>query len=414
MSTAIDSTDTAPADDQGAQTDVQQDQNASQSDTTNDVAQTETQAEAEPQGPPQLDPAQFTDTESGGDAPDTGDQIANTDPSLEQPPQPNFLNQVQQLGFQDLADEGQAQQRLLDYTQQQQLQMQQLQAQIASMQPMVQYGQQYLQQQQAPPAQPEPQTAEPAETNDTPYSKYFNPPPMSDKAIERWTERDETGQLKWKPDAPLDIKSQTEQHLMYKEDWKEKFWDNPFGTLEGGVKEMVLDVLRQEQQQQNAQWEEQQQQQYIDDASRQIMEQHSNWMYVNDARTGQPMRDVNGQLMLTHEGQGVFKYLDQLKYIPDVNQQFNMALQLYHHELLMEQQGQGQPQVGQPQAPPQDPNAIAAQRKMEHLQSAGAGNIAPRGGSIDNPDQNPPLRSQNPDLRVEDKLLDNMKRAGMA
>lgn len=400
--------DSAPAE----QTDVAQDNETVQSTPPVDDAQ-QTQAPAavgaestgaapEETGPATLDPAQFTNTDDQEAVPTPGEPAAHTDPVPEQPQGPSFVDQVAALGFQGIQDEAEAQRRLVEYTAQQHQQMQQMQAQM-----------QYLmQQQQQPTPSPEPEPTQPEPTEAQPYA-HWKPPEFNAKAVERWTERDADGQLTWKPDAPLDIKQNTEGYLAYVSEFRDKFEQNPGTAMEPFMEDFFDRKMEEYQTQWNQQWEQQQSSQYVEETSNRIIEENKEWLYVTDARTGEPMRGVDGGYVLTNEGQGVMSYLQQLAGIPDPQQQFTLALQLYHNDLVM--RGMQQPNQAPPeqQPPAPTPEAIAQQRKMEHLQSAGVGAIPSRGASLENPDPNVTPTSQNPNARVEDKIRDQMKAAGM-
>ncbi|WP_339803449.1 hypothetical protein [uncultured Marinobacter sp.] len=319
--------------------------------------------------------------------------------------EPTLADQVRQLGFSDVADDGEAQNRLLESYQQlanqnqqwanysQQLQGQYDQ-QLQEQQQYADYGREYLQQQQA---QQQEQTPEPGEQH------WWAPPEFDLHNLDQYREQvfnQETGtaQWDWRDGTPLKVKTAAEGYSTYLEDWAEKLLRRPQEVLPEIIKQefdkyfpeaysKVVDYT-------SNYYQGMQQQAAVED----INARNADWVYQRDPRTQQFVQDVNGSPVLSSEGAAVTNYVNYFRQqgISDPSTLWDLATRMYAGDLSTSMLSQQQQQVQQTYA--------AQQRNMQHLQSQSpASHIPSAAGSVPAAYE-PEAPSQNPHLTAGEKL----------
>jgi hypothetical protein len=326
----------------------------------------------------------------------------------------SFLDQLAAEGFEGVADEADAQARILESHRQLREQNEQLQR----MQPYAREHielyrdpafQAFMAQRQQPAghrdlpqngtAQPAGQPQQPAQ--ETPAESWWNPPKVDQRKVDLYREirEDENGNRKvyWADDTPLSLRSAVAEKEAYHAEWAAKLVNEPDEAFESFYKprrrkdfedEEYLKLLDQRIDARFGRVQEQQtEQQFLD----QLGEQNP-WLWKTDPRTQQPLiNPVTHQAELSPQGQRAFELTAEAEAmgIKSPQDQWRYAERMLKVEQFEATQGQ-QTQGQQTQQRIQD-------QRQKHLRRGTANGLPSRGGSIPN-GTSPGRRPQNPNL----------------
>jgi len=379
-------------------TDVTQDE-VMEEEVQEEVAEEVTE---EPVAAPELDLTEFYDNEA------TQEPVyeEQQQPHPEQYYEPTLSDQVRQLGFTDVADDSEAQNRLLESYQQLANQNQQwanyshqLQSQydqqLREQQQYADYGREYLQQQMQPQQQQQQEEQQP--------ESWWAPPEFDLDNLDQYREQvfnQETGaaQWDWREGTPLKVKTAAEGYATYLEDWAEKLLRRPEEVLPQIIKQefnkLFPDAYSKIVQYTSDQYRGMQQQAAVND----INTRNADWVYQRDPRTQQYVQDVNGSPVLSQEGAAVTNYINYFRQqgITEPNTLWDLATRMYAGDLSASMLSQQQQQMQQTDA--------AQQRNMQHLQSQSPASYIPSAAGSVPPPYEPEAPSQNPHLSAGEKL----------
>ena len=335
------------------------------------------------------------DTKTASDVPDPSPEVSpsseTTDAATgenvdDSPTAPSFLDQVRQLGYEgDDAEE--ASLALLETFRNMAGQYDDIQQQLQQLQ-----GQQQQPQQPAAPETPEPTEPE----------HWWKPPEFSPEWFEKYREvtLDAAGnpQIGWKKDTPPEVQRNAQAYQDYVEQWADDLVRRPH--------EILPQIIRQEF---DRYFDERygaiEEERAVADFANTIREEHSNWMYTQDPRTG---REV-----LTPEGQRISELIQEVGQMGVTNpqQQWELAVAKFDYERRLNQP----PQTIQPPqedgATTEDANEVAAKKRKNHLKKGASQGMQNRTGSVA-PAELEPQRPQNPNLSPGEQLLQQLKQDG--
>jgi hypothetical protein len=313
-------------------------------------------------------------------------------------PQPSFLDQLSELGFQDIADEDQARTRAIEAIRQQRADLERQQKERSNLETFAEYGRQYIAslQRQPEPAQPPQAEAKP----------WWNPPQFEPGWIERYRQvNPETQEVEWKKDTPAEVIAKTQAYVQYRDEWVDGLTNRPQDVLPPAIKSVLAadrEFLRQlvqpiiEETYQSRRQQETQEQFVA-----RIQQENADWLYEKDPLTNQATRK------LTRDGELVMQRLDALEAagVQDPQQQWDLAMELFNAGRLQTQVGQQQQTLTAQQT--------AQQMRQQHLQRAAAATSIPsRGGSVPKRETREPRR-QNEHQRPGHDLLAQMEEDGV-
>jgi hypothetical protein len=236
----------------------------------------------------------------------------------------------------------------------------------------------WLAQQQQPQQAPAPQAAPKQEAG------WWNPPQLRD-AYKRYIVKDETGRDSIHPDAPLDAKHAITEYFQYKQDFAERFLNNP----EEALAPMVTKLAQQQAAEiVNSQLEQAGRAQYVQT----LEQQNRDWLY-----------DQSGNV--SPEGERARNYIEQARAMgissPEARWQY--ALQMVERDLLHSvqaaQASQSRQQVFQQQldsvrppapaapAAPARPQQSQAEANMDFLRRAASRTANRAGVQTNSPEQ---------------------------
>jgi len=295
--------------------------------------------------------------------------------------QPSWLDLVRKQGFENVESEEDARQRLLDAYQQERSRLDELEKRWQQFEPLIAYGQQYidsLQKQQAG-GQPAGQAAQAAAAPEQP-SVWPQIPEVDLDAVERY--RDDKGE--WKFNTPPELRHQAEQAAAAIQKWQVGMALRPQQTLEPIIKQVARQVSEELLREQFGMEPKELVQRLDLSGEQQFVQQQANELapvlYERDPRTGQ--LDLQ---RLSAVGQAFTTALEDLERggMSSAASRMYFARQLIA-PLLTQQQQQQVTQAAQQQA---------AKKKTEHLHRGAARSVADRDGSVSrnqdgNSDQN--------------------------
>ena len=353
------------------------------------------------------------------DAP-AADASAETPPAAEatteQPVNP-FLAELQQLGFKDVDSEEAARQRLLEAYRTEQQRREQYESQLQQFAPLLQYGRQYLERMQDPEfaqfaAQRQSRVQQPPQPEQP--KSWWTPPEYNPAVADRYREVDPTtGQVRWKENTPIDVRTAYDSHQAYIQNWAEQLVRDPVKALDGfrqQVLEEAKSLIRRD-------WEQTQQQQTQQQFIQQVEQQHSDWMYQRDPRTGEVLRNFDGQMVPTAWGQRALEYVTEANQYgipsPQARWEYALARVKADYADAMWRQQQVTPAAASTTSPASTLDQTIASTKNNILERGRVnnGNLAApnRTGSEDRVDT-PSRRSQNSKLSPGRKFLAELKR----
>lgn len=296
----------------------------------------------------------------------------------EEPRVPGIVDQLRELGFDNVTEED-AQQRLLQSYQQTQQQIAAMQQRQQELEQLAYYGQEYLQSQYQQPQYEQPQE-----------DSWWNPPSVDTDLINKYRSGDG-----WKEGTPPDIRQAGDAYDAYVDKWIKDLAQRPNEVLPKIIQAELDRHL-------GSRLSEYEQERRNEAALRNIVETNSSWLYEKDARTGYPARNPDGSYVVTPAGAMALQHVQAASQmgIVDPQHQWNYAL-----TALAAQRSAASRQPSPPaiEAPPRDP-------RVEYLHKA-AQNAPKRSGSMETPEQ-PLNHSQNQNLSAGAKLLDQLRADG--
>ena len=332
---------------------------------------------------------------------------------------PGFVDQLKELGFQDLADDQQARDRVVAAYRQQQEEAASLRQEMDALRQMAALGQQYVHhledpayqnfvsQRQTPKAEPEPTSEHP----------WWNPPQFNVEVAQRYRiqKLDANNQpfVDWRDNTPQEIKDQYVKHQNYVEDFADSLVRRPHEVLpqiiQHEAERIVARMI-------DERFGEQQHQTELERLTSEIKQQNS-WMYQVDPRTNQPTEQYSpwGEFALSKIKEAQDGGLN------DPRMQWEYACNATAVQYMLQQQGQvpavQQQAVQQPVAAPVAAAAkTPAERTVEYLkrQSRAASSQPGRNGSAQVPD--PEQNGQRPGRRRSPghDFLEELARSGVA
>lgn len=334
-----------------------QDVEGNEDDTEEPVAETETEEVAETEEP-------------------ASDEVEQPDD------EPDFLDTLRDLGFEDVKDEADARKRLLQSYQQMQRDYAEEQQRIQEMEMLARYGQQYLSEQQKQQLEQQKQQQQQEEATGT--KAPWNPPALPEN-WERFREPQvmDNGEVVvgWKKDTPPSVITAAQEYEQYTQNWAEQLIRNPIEALKPYFEYFGNTLL-------DERLEALQQQQQLNQFTNQVREQNADWMYEVDPRTNQYVVDRNGSRKLTAAGEQMMGYVDQVANagVTDPQMQWVLAVSLYDYM----NKGQAQPQTRPGREAPEPPSR--SERKRQHLQKS----TRNRTGTVPEDFDDEETRDQNP------------------
>lgn len=258
-------------------------------------------------------PAPTPVTETPTATPETSAAVT-TEPVVETAPTPSLKDRVAELGFKDVADDNQAQQRLIEAYSQQEAYKQQMQQQMEMLRLQMQVAQQV-------PAQTAPATQPAAQG-------WWNAPRGNEQLRQQFVMgRAENGDVQWKPNTPQQVISEYEAEEAHYRDWANKLIRNPDQALKpfednilAAVERKIQETIESHQQRQQAETFVQQQ-----------LRDNEDVFYQKDPVTQQIRQDFQGQPMLTEAGVRFDSILGELERsgLKDETARWKYAQQIY-------------------------------------------------------------------------------------
>lgn len=316
---------------------------------------------------------------------------------------PGLVQQLQELGFENIEDDATAQQRLVEAYRQQRAEHERLTQERERYQPLAQYGQEYLALQRDEEFQQlmaarrarstnSASAAPPAAERPAPW---WNPPKVEQAWLERYREVDpDTQQPRWKASTPADVRASVEQYQHYVEDWADNLVKRPHEVLPPVIEAVVKPLLDRYFEDR---YQEIEQRHFIDE----LREKNADWLYQRDPRTNQLTQQ------LSPEGQQLVDYANRLQAagVTDPRQQWQLATEFLGSRLERE---------GAQVAATRESNTVKVeQAKAATQQRVAKATARPnRAGSVPRPTQEA-TREQNRGLRPGEKLLARMEMEGI-
>jgi hypothetical protein len=321
---------------------------------------------ASPEGQPQPAPPPAEPPPAGGEPP----PAAPAEPA----PAPGFLDILREAGFQDVTDETTGRDRLLEAYSLNQQRLQQMERRMAELEPLANYGTQYLDslQKQAQPASP--QAAQPASQS----SSWWNPPAVDPMLLRRYYTVDpNTGQAAWRPDTPAAFRAAAEAYEQYTLDWQNKLSYDPPAALREPIRQEVASYLQEvfgvAPQELPKRLDITGDRRFTDE----IIKSHAQELFVVDPRTNR-----TDYTRFSPWGELVNHYLEELSDIADARARWTFATRLASADTAA---GQPQPANGQ----------AKQERQRQILKTRGQVTPPQRSGSIP---ETAGQRAQNPEL----------------
>lgn len=296
----------------------------------------------------------------------------------------SILDRAREAGFENVADENEAVERLF-----QALQDRERLAQEAAERAQ-QFEQLALLRAQQP-QQPTPAAATAAQTSAA-NDKWWNPPPVDEVAMNFYLNPD--GKT-FKEGTPVEIRQQAERFEAYQREWAAKLLRRPDEALQPAIKEIVKEMLAQERQSLESKSEE--------EAVRTRFLANATWLYQIDPVTKQPRVDTrNGGFMLSPDGAKFGEFMDRAAGMGIQS----LAGQLEYAEAMRELENR-RTQDGQTAAA-QQAAQVNAQSKQDLLKRALPG--PSQAGTFATPTER---RTQNQRQSLGEKVLAEMQRTGV-
>lgn len=271
--------------------------------------------------------------------------------------------------------------------------------QAASQQPLVQYGQQYLQ--HASDFQRYLEERQRQQQQSQQQQSWWKAPEYDPTWARRLMRDPQTGEIKPMPGEPLDLVQKYQAWAEHQRSFLDKFAQDPIGAIKPGLEQVVQQVAQQMVQQQLASYQERQQ-------AESFLAQNADWMFARDGQ-GQPLvNPATNQPALSPLGQQFAAYVFEAERmgLRDTASQQRYAMNSLQRDYLA---ARYQQQAGG-QAPPAPPPGEAA--KQQFLQAAQAGaRTAPAAppGNTNGEYRQPNGVSQR---GLQELLLQEMKAAG--
>ncbi len=305
------------------------------------------------------------------------------------PATPSFLDRVKELGFQDVADENAARDRLLADYQTRIAREKELADELNQQKVYAKYGQEYLEGLRSN-HQPSAQTP-PPERKD-----WWSPPKYEQAVAERYREAKEGGAYGWKDNTPAEIRASAEAYQAYVENWAHQLATNPVQALQPLVEDIEARITKKFEEQYKGYRQQETTEEFVDRTRRE-----NDWMYEKDPRTNQ-----TNFSRLSAEGQKISQFISEAEqeYQLPPQKAWAYAKRLYDAE----QAHTTTAQITQQQT---NQDVAAAQKKTLIQKARGLGSN--RNGSAP-PATNPNASVQNPMLSAGAMLREQMRTDGVS
>lgn len=158
---------------------------------------------------------------------------------------PDFLEAMRTAGFADISDENSARQRLLDAYREQQQRLADIQRRVTEIEPLAQYGSEYLQTLRRGQS-PQSQQVQQAQPESQERKSWWNPPKVDPALVQKYYKLNATsGEYEWSRDTPAPIRAAAEEYQAYNEQWQHNLLHNPPAALEAPIRQVVEEILSQ-------------------------------------------------------------------------------------------------------------------------------------------------------------------------
>lgn len=278
--------------------------------------------------------AETNEADHGGGENNAGGEVASGDHAEGQGGQeglltPTLKDRVAELGFKDVADDNDAQQRLVEAYQQQM----EYQKQLSQQMEMMRLQMLMAQQQQKP--------AEQQATQQAGQQGWWKAPPINTQFRDQFIAgRKEDGSIEWKPTTPPQVMAEYEQEQAYYADWAQKLVRNPDQALKPFEDQILAAVEKKIQETIEQHSRKQQTETFV----QQAIKENEDFLYQKDPVTKAIRYDFQGQPMLTEAGVRMDSILAELERsgMADETARWKYAQQIYKAQYgdLKQQQDQ--------------------------------------------------------------------------
>lgn len=309
----------------------------------------------------------------------------------EVPAAPSFLDRVKELGFQDVADENAARDRLLADYQQRVSETERIKAELDQQKVYAKYGQEYLEGLRSNPQPSAQSTPSSAERKD-----WWTPPKYDNAVAERYREAKADGAYGWKENTPAEIRVAAESYQAYIENWAHQLATNPKEALRGIKDEIREEILSEF----DTKYQGYRQQETIEEFQDRLRSENE-WLFEKDPRTNRvdySRMSADGQRMDAL----VTKFMSPKYNNLPLPEAWELAKEIYD----LQQVGTQTAAVVQQQTNQQ----VAATQKQKVLQRARG--LGPQRNGSATPANNPNGSVQNPMRTAGDYLREQMRADG--
>jgi hypothetical protein len=341
------------------------------------------------------DISQATDVPGDGGQPAhaTGGEPPELDDDLEGGDHTSLVQRISELGFADVESDDEALERLIEAYQLTSAERAQYEQQVRQLEPLANYGTQYIvqQQQQIPRADQQPEGA-PKEPE-----KWWNPPHFDHLEAERYREFDpDTGGQRWKAETPAEVKISAQQYQAYLEKWSQDLVHRPAEVLPKII-EQEFDRLFEDRY--GSRMRQQTEESFYDTKER----ENAHWLYRIDPVTKRIQQDREGYPVVTPAGELMLGQMERLrqKGLTDPEDVWEFALNSVRAHYAQNQQGRQQASASAQET--------ARRKREEHARRGSA--LPDRSGSFNSPEV-PGDVPQNRKLSIGDRLLQEAEASG--
>lgn len=304
-----------------------------------------------------------------------------------------FVSRLTDLGFENIENEADAQERLLQSYSQLQAEAATLEREREQLRQLADYGRQYLDSLQKPAA--EPTKAAGHELLGAPPAGWWAPPKFERGWLDKYQETDpETGKTKWRDGTPASVRASAEEYEAYINDWAVRLTTNPAEALRPLEEQIYQNVSRLIQEKYDGLRREEREEEFYE-----RVKAENEWIYERDPRTNQIDRE-----RFSPRGRRLVEVMTRLENsgVKDSREQFALAKELLGNEF------------GEEQPTPQTIAARAAadKKRQEHLRRATR--TPSRSASVPSPEQAEPKQTRNVHNTAGHDLLDELAAAGVS
>jgi len=308
-------------------------------------------------------------------------------PAPVSPAQGGLLESIKEFGFENVTNEQEAQSRILADYKRLREEHESVRQQYEAQQPLIKYGQEYLESLRQRPAE---QPAPAAEQADHPWWKA---PKFDPNLADRYRTQGPDGEPQWKPETPASIRAAADDYQAYIQQWTYDLATRPHEVLpqiiEAEVKKHIESFYEQRTTQQT-------EEQFLTE-----FREKNAWIYETDPRTQKPVKDLfTGQPRYSEEGQKLLSYVSEAQElgIESIRGQLQYAQRLYD--------------LQKPVAAPSAPAAAQPNAALKRQTAARAASraIPQRNGSEADPTERP--RPQNRNRTFGEDVIETMRNEG--